>query len=243
MRLLRLSEVPIDPKDRVHRHGRLGALAAWLAGFGAVAAMFYFASQWGAKPLYFFGTLTLLFVLLMRRFVTARFHPSNWLVRERIQTPDPAHPGVSQTQYLRHVELELAGDVAPLAAALQAERIHKAPLQEHWYGSSSTLYEDYPLSMTPPSLRIRWDVVPGASQFLKFLGSQIRIGDAVTLTSDFTNVQSLSVGEQQKKLRELATRGQTITAVYIARRLYGCGLAEAKTMVEGLVGGSREPRP
>jgi ribosomal protein L7/L12 len=40
-------------------------------------------------------------------------------------------------------------------------------------------------------------------------------------------------------LRDLAARGQLVTAIYIARKLYGSTLVEAKQMVEGLAEGER----
>ena len=46
--------------------------------------------------------------------------------------------------------------------------------------------------------------------------------------------QSLSREDQQKQLRELVARGQNITAMYAARKLYGCTLEEAKQMVDSL---------
>jgi ribosomal protein L7/L12 len=55
---------------------------------------------------------------------------------------------------------------------------------------------------------------------------------------DFTHLQSLDQEEQQKQLRTLAARGETIAAIYLARKLYGCSLAQAKTIVED----STEPR-
>jgi hypothetical protein len=280
MRLLRLSEVEIGPNDRVFRHPRMRALIVWLAVFCGAAAMLYYALAGKWKPGYVFGAAILLFLLLTLRFVTARFHPSNWLVRvnetglfaqyrsylnyqlpvdepsvvfisysdiasarlvrERVQTPDPSHPGATQTQFLRYIELELSGDAAPLANALQVERSERAPMQKRWYGSSSTLYQDYPLSMTmPPFLRIRWDVVPRASKCLGYLRPYTRIADPVSLTQGFTHLQALSLEEQQKQLRDLAARGQIVTAIYIARTLYGCSLAEAKERVEGLAEGKQ----
>jgi ribosomal protein L7/L12 len=62
----------------------------------------------------------------------------------------------------------------------------------------------------------------------------ISIFDPVSLTQDFTHLQSISREEQQKQLRDLAARGQLVTAIYIARKLYGSTLVEAKQMVEGL---------
>jgi hypothetical protein len=275
MRLLRLQDVEIGLNDRVFRHARLQALIVWLAGFAATTALFFhaYAGKW--PPGYIFGSFLLIFMLLTVRMVTARFHPSNWLVRmnetriyvqyrsylnyqlptddpsvvfvslgeiasarlvkERFATPDPTKPGGTQTQYLRYVELELSGETASLAKALQAERAERAPMEKRWYGAGSTLYRDYPLTLTAPTfLRIRWDVVPGAHKFLDALRPYTVIADPVSLTQDFTRLKSLSREEQQQQLRELAARGQTITAVYAARELYGCSLGEAKEMVDSL---------
>jgi hypothetical protein len=237
------------------------ALILWLAMFCGASAMFLYALAGEWKPGYIFGPAILPFLLLTLRFVTARFHRSNWLVRanetglftqfrsylnyqlpadeptiafipygeilsarlvrEGVETPDQSHPGASQTQYLRYIELELSGDTAPLADALQTARSEKAPMEKHWYGSSSTLYQDYPVTMTtPPFFRVRWDVVPRAPKFLEYLGTHIRIAEPISLMQ-----------EQHKQLRDLAGRGQIITAIYIARKLHGCSLVEAKEMV------------
>jgi hypothetical protein len=275
MRLLRLQDVEIGLNDRVFRHARLQALIVWLAGFAATTALFFHAYTGKWPPGYIFGSFLLLFVLLTLKMVTARFHPSNWLVRmnetgiyvqyrsylnyqlpaddpsvvfvsfgeiasgrlikERVTTADPAKPGGTQTQYLRYVELELSGETASLAKALQDELAERAPLEKRWYGTSSTLYRDYPLTMTAPTfLRIRWDVVPGAHKFLDALRPYTVIADPVSLTQDFTRLKSLSREDQQQQLRELAARGQTITAIYTARKLYGCSSGEAKEMVDSL---------
>jgi hypothetical protein len=275
MRLLRLQDVKISPTDRVFRHSRLRALIIWLAGFVAAAAFFLKAYSGKWPPGYFFGSFLLLFLLLTLKIVTARFHPSNWLVcmseteifvqyrsylnydlpvddpsvvslslgqiasarliKERLETPDPAKPGSTRTQYLRYVELELSGNTDLLAGALQSERGEQAPLKKHWYGSSSTLYQDYPVTMdTPTFFRIRWDVVPGAHKFLQVLSPFTVIADTVSLTQDFSHMKSLNREEQEKQLREMARRGQTITVVYAASRLYGCSLGEAEDRLDSL---------
>ena len=276
MRLLRLQDVEIGPKDRVFRHARLRALLIWLVGLGGSMAMLVNAFTGTWKVGYFFGPFLLLFVLFTMGYVTARFHPSNWLVRmndtgifvqyrsylnynlspddpsvvflsfgeiasahllkERVESPDPMKSGATQTQYLRYVELELSGDTKALVTALIDERSESAPMKKSWYGgSSSTLYHDYPVTMTaPPFLRIRWDVVPRAKAFLEALRPYSVISETVSLTHDFAHLQSLSPDAQQEQLRELAARGQTVNAIYAARKLYGCSLEEAKEMVDGL---------
>lgn len=276
MRLLRLQDVETSTNDHVFRHPRLRALIIWVAALAGSMAMIINALLGTWKPGYIFGPVFLLFVLLMMGYVTARFHPSNWLVRmndtgiyvqyrsylnydlppndpsvvfisfgeiasahlleERVDSPDPMKPGATQTQYLRYVELELSSDPVPLAKALDAERGEQAPMKKRWYGgSSSTFYQDYPVTMTaPPFLRIHWDVVPRAKAFLQALRPYTVISDTVSLTHDFAHLQSLSRDAQQEQLRELAARGQTVTAIYTARKLYSCSLEEAKEMVDGL---------
>ncbi|HUO18055.1 MAG TPA: hypothetical protein VMX38_23980 [Verrucomicrobiae bacterium] len=276
MRVLRLRDVEIGSNDRVFRHARLRALIFWLAGFTASTTFSYRAYTAKFPFGYLFGAFLLLFLLLTLRIVTARFHPSNWLVRmnetgiylqyrsylnyelspddssviflffgeiasarlvkERVDTPDAMKPGATQRQYLRYIDLELSGDTAAIADALQNERGEQAPMKRRWYGgSSSTIYRDYPVTIsTPTCIRIHWDVVPGPKSFLDALRPYTVIADPVHLTQDFTRLKSLSREEQQKQLRDLVVRGQDITATYAARRLYGGSLAEAKQMVDSL---------
>ncbi len=157
------------------------------------------------------------------------------LVKERVTTPDPGDQDRTQTQYLRYIELELSGETAPLAKALQDERGEQAPLEKHWYG---TQFDSLPgLSSHDDHadfLRIHWDVVPGAHKFLEALRPYTVIADPISLRQDFTHLKSLSREDQQKQLRELAARGQTIAATYAARKLYGGSLGEAKQMVDSL---------
>jgi len=158
------------------------------------------------------------------------------LIKERVTVPDAQ--GRNETQFLRYIELELAGDVAPLSQALDTEAGENAPMEKHWYGSSSTLYQDHPVRMESSSLlRIHWQVVPGTHKFLDALRPYTTIADTVSLHEDFAHLHSLSPEEQLKKLRELAARGQEINATYMARKLYGCSWADAKDMIEGKTNG------
>jgi hypothetical protein len=80
MRLMREVEVPTTRRDRVFRASRLYAVLFVLVCLGAAAAMIAF--HWPQRRLaYYISAAILLLLLLMHRFVTARFHPSNWLVR------------------------------------------------------------------------------------------------------------------------------------------------------------------
>src|SRR6185437_5455748 len=87
---------------------------------------------------------------------------------------------------------------------------------------------------TPPFLRIRWNVTPGAKRFLEMLRPYTVITEDIYLKEDFSQLRYLDREKQQEKLRELVRRGQNMTAVYIARKLYGGSLGEAKQMVDSL---------
>jgi hypothetical protein len=56
----------------------------------------------------------------------------------------------------------------------------------------------------------------------------------VRISKDFGNINALSREQQEQRLRELNARVETTAAVYVARRLYGYGLSEAKVFMEGL---------
>lgn len=273
MRLLRQSDVEIGTNDRVFRYSRIHAVVAALAALAVAAWAGFHAYTAAWKAGYYIAAVIILFLDLMRRFVTARFRPSNWLARmndlgvyvqfrsylnyhlpaedmtvvfisfgeirsarlikERVMVPDPQGHNRTETQFLRHIELELAGDVAQLAAALDTEAGENAPAEKRWYGTSSTLYQDHPVRMqSPPFLRIHWQVVPGTHKFLDALRPYTTIAETVSVSEDFSHLQSLSRDEQQKRLRELAARGQTVNAIYTAQKLNGCSLAAAKEMVE-----------
>jgi len=266
VRLLRLDQVEARAGDRVYRHRRILAAASWLAALAGALAMLRSASAGTWKPGYIFAPFLMVFLMLTRGFVTARFRASNWLVRasdtginvqyrsylnfrlppdtpsvvfiaydeivsarlvrERVTTPDPSGQNRTQTQFLRHVELELRGDTRPLADALEAERQQKAAL----------LFRDQPLTLkTPPCLRIHWDVVPRAHSFLDVLRSHTTIAAPVSVTEDFAHPQRADPEQQRERIRALARRGQVVEAIYLAARVHRCSLAEAKQMVDQLM--------
>jgi hypothetical protein len=157
------------------------------------------------------------------------------LIRERVDTPRMNRPGVTESRWLRYVELEVSADTSSLAAAAQAERARKAPPQKRWYGTSATLYRDYPVTVSAPgSVRVHWDVVPGARTFLDALRPYTTIADPVRQHHDFTRITSLGRAEQEQQIRDLVARGDTIAAIYAARRAYGGTLAQARDVVESL---------
>ena len=274
MRLMRATDIPETSRDLVFRSSRLHAVILVLGCVFACAAMIFYG--WPHPRLaYYISAVILFFLFLLRRFVTARFHPSNWLVRlgdgglfihlrsylnERMPADDPTvmflplqeirtarlvrehletkdMSGKTETQYLKWIELELGTDPAPVVDAVYAERGRPGVPEKHWYGSSTTVYQDYPVQIpTPPFLRIKWQVVPRASVLLDALRPRVQIAPEVLVTDDFSNLQALPPEKQEARLRELDQRGQTIAAVYMARRIYGCDLTEANNYVKGLKG-------
>ena len=81
MRLLRLNDVEINPTDRVYRYSRWHAVLVVIVALGGAAWAAFHAYTAGWKPGYYIAGVIILFLELLRRFVTARFRPSNWLVR------------------------------------------------------------------------------------------------------------------------------------------------------------------
>ena len=81
MRLLRLADVGSTPSDRVFFYSRIRALLFGFTVLGAAGWILFYSTSRAWKPGYYIAAAVLLFLELIRRFVAARFRPSNWLVR------------------------------------------------------------------------------------------------------------------------------------------------------------------
>jgi hypothetical protein len=81
MQLMRLADVPTDRRDLVFAYSRfravLGASLLAISAFGC----FLFAWFNGAWLGYYIGAVILILLLVFQNLVTARFRPSNWLLR------------------------------------------------------------------------------------------------------------------------------------------------------------------
>ncbi len=80
IRLMREKDVPTTPRDLVFRASRLYAILFVLICLGICAGMIAFDRPRPPIGYYLSGVIVVALVLL-RRLVIARFHPSNWLVR------------------------------------------------------------------------------------------------------------------------------------------------------------------
>jgi hypothetical protein len=155
------------------------------------------------------------------------------LVRQRLNVTDAS--GGRSTRTIRQVEFEIVGDPAVLARALHDERTRAAPPKKRWYGTTSTLYRHYPVRLVKPAfLQIEWSsVVPSRAVLIDRL-RPFSVIESKIVIEDFTKLESLSRAEQEQRLRELDARGELISAVYAARRLYGYSIADASLFIEDL---------
>lgn len=271
MQLMQLAEVPLEPGHRVFRHS-LGRAVFTIVGISlAIAALLIYGRQQSSGLAYYLAGALLLGTLVMHKFISARFLPSNWLLRmndeglfiqfrsylnchfpatdytvvfihyheirsiwlvnEHSEIPyrDLDRPLAEESTewHRRFIEFDLLGDTSLLANALAAEHA-KRP-------ANATLYKDYPVRLSSPGrVQVAWKVAPGSQVFLDAMRKHTMVTNAVEKYQDFTNLKGLSRKEQEDRLLELLDAGQTIDAVYIARKLYGYNLPEARDFVEGL---------
>jgi len=81
MQLYRERDVPANDHERVFRYSRTSATVVYALLFGGAIALFANGVRQRIPPLEFFGLLLAVGVFLAKRFLVARFRPSNWLVR------------------------------------------------------------------------------------------------------------------------------------------------------------------
>lgn len=144
------------------------------------------------------------------------------------EIPDETRAG-SQTLVRWLVELDLAADTGPLAQALSTERTKTVPRAATW--------RHYPVRLVSPTrLQMDWEVVPGARVFLALLGRFTEVGAPVRVSQDDLHLDGAGRKEAERRLRELASEGQIMAAIKIARRLHSLTLAEARSYVDSLPG-------
>jgi hypothetical protein len=271
MQFMRLADIPIGQHDRVFRYSPVRAL---LVAFSIICAsgglaLFGWIQQSGLA--YYVAGVLVLTLVVVGKFILARFQPSNWLVRlsdqgmflkfrSYLNHHFPAHdltvvfiPYIeirsvrlvqersnipyrdldrplaerSYVQRRRLVELELTGDLAPLAQALAGEYTIRP--------SSVTLYKHYPVRMmSPPFVQVEWGVVPSPNVLVDALRRYTNIASPIDVSHDYENLEGLSREEQEARLLSLVEAGKTLDAVYVARKLYSYDLTQARAFIEGL---------
>jgi hypothetical protein len=81
MRLLRLADVPTNERDRVFRYSPGRAVLATCAVIGASGELVALGWHERNALAYYVAAVLLVGLLVLRRFVAARFRPSSWLLR------------------------------------------------------------------------------------------------------------------------------------------------------------------
>lgn len=81
MQLLRERDVPANEHDRLFRYSRLSALVVYALLLGGTIALFAVGVRGRVVPLQLIALAFAAFLSLSKRFLLARFRPSNWLVR------------------------------------------------------------------------------------------------------------------------------------------------------------------
>lgn len=81
MQLMRLADVPADPRERVFGYSRPRALIGAVIFVALAFGTFFLGWLNDAWLAYYLGALPLIFLLIFQKLITARFRPSNWLLR------------------------------------------------------------------------------------------------------------------------------------------------------------------
>jgi hypothetical protein len=168
-------------------------------------------------------------------FIPYRAIRSARLVRGTRTIPDSDSPSGLTTKPARLVELELSGDVTPLAQALAAERARCGP---DWrqHGGRSARYQHHPVRLlSPATLQLEWEVAPSRETLLDLLRPHATIEPEADRTQEsLDDLKALTRDKQEARLRELAETGQDLAAITLTRRLYGYDLTQATAFVDSL---------
>jgi hypothetical protein len=159
---------------------------------------------------------------------------AHYLVEQRaVPDHDDRNRPSSSSKTMKCVELELASASKPLADALQREQRYALDGQAPF--ETTTRYQHLPVRLSGTNrLQIEWAVVPKAQIFLDALTRHTLVRPAETTTKSLVNLEGLSRAEQESRLLELAESGDKISAIAMARRLYGYDLAQASEFIDGL---------
>jgi len=81
MQLMRLADVPLDRRDRVFYYSRFRAALGAAILTGSAFAVFIFGWLKGAWLACYVAAVLVIVLLIFQKLITARFRPSNWLLR------------------------------------------------------------------------------------------------------------------------------------------------------------------
>ena len=81
MQLMRLADVPLDRRDRLFRYSRFRAVVGATITISSALGAFIFGWLKGAWLAYYVAAVLFIGLLIFQKLITARFRPSNWLLR------------------------------------------------------------------------------------------------------------------------------------------------------------------
>jgi hypothetical protein len=277
MQLMRLADVPENLREQVFYYSRFYALGSALLLVAIAGGLIIFARLRGAWPAYFIAAFILVCLLIFQKVITARFRPTNWLVRmtddglfvkfrsylnfhfpdqdltivfipysdirsakytkerQALPSQDGYARGVPSVRTRRFIDLELAGNLRPLATGLANESKRLFAKVVDGGADASTRYQHLPVKLSDNVLRIEWFVVPSARTLLDALSRHTLVRPDAQSDRDYTNLESLDRREQESRLLELAESGDVIGAVAMARKLYSYDLVTAKEFIDSLL--------
>jgi hypothetical protein len=277
MQLMRVADVPENSREQVFYYSRFYALGGALLLVAIAGGLIIFARLKGVWPAHFVAAFILVCVLIFQKVVTARFRPTNWLVRmtddglfvkfrsylnflfpdldltvvfipysdlrsakrvkerQALPSQDGQARGAPSVRTRRFIDLELAGNLEPLATALANESKRVFAKVVDGGASASTRYQHLPVKLSDNVLRIEWFAVPSARTLLDALTRHTLVQPDAQSAKDYTNLQTLGRKEQESRLLELAESGDIIGAVAMARKLYSYDLTTAKDFVDSLL--------
>ena len=278
MQLMREADAPLGPRDRAFYYSRIQALSGVMILTAMAFGLTVFAHLKAVWPAYFISAFIVVCLLIFQKVVTARFRPTNWLVRmtdnglfikfrsylnfrfpdqdltvifvpysdirsakqvkERQQLPSQNGRawGAPTVRTRRFIDLELAGNSEPLAAALAHETKRVFAKLADGGANASARYQHLPVKLAGSVLRIEWDVVPSARSLLDALTRHTLVQPPTESSKNFADLEGLGRKEQEARLLELAESGDIIGAVALARQLYSYDLTTAKQFVDSLIG-------
>jgi hypothetical protein len=144
-----------------------------------------------------------------------------------------------ETEVDRRVDLEIAMkdlNTTALEKALADERVRPG------WGTdrSRTKSLEYPVQAEDGMIRIAWKnkssrITPNIDRVLEALATIVPVKEESDVAGEFTpgTLAKLNDDEKLKRLAELA-RTDPLVAIATAKQIFGCSLAEAKEMVDGL---------
>jgi len=154
------------------------------------------------------------------------------IATERVTLPNRDGGDMSAT--MRFLDIRLAQPPPEsMVQAIEYERRRPPPGRR-----MTTKHHDYPLRFVgSETLRILWSaaVRPGIPHAVADLGARYPRGDDAHI--ERTPWHDMAPAEQESLILELCERGETVTAIRLARMRYGMNLTEAKRFVDGIMYG------